>query len=43
MYYNNFGGVIAMNQENFIKVNGFSTVYWVWGGEDDDLSARYLI
>lgn len=41
MYYNYAGGVIAMNPENFIRLNGFSNSYWGWGNEDDDLSARY--
>ncbi|XP_064598049.1 beta-1,4-galactosyltransferase 3-like [Liolophura sinensis] len=40
MYYNYAGGVIAMNQKNFIKINGYSNMYWGWGNEDDDLSAR---
>lgn len=42
MYYNYAGGVIAMNPENFIRLNGFSNSYWGWGNEDDDLSARIL-
>ncbi|XP_064469134.1 beta-1,4-N-acetylgalactosaminyltransferase bre-4-like [Ornithodoros turicata] len=35
-----FGGVSAVRREHFVKVNGFSNIYWGWGGEDDDLSSR---
>lgn len=35
-----FGGVSAMTTEHFIKVNGFSNLFWGWGGEDDDMSSR---
>ena len=41
MYYNFLGGVTAINRENFYRANGFSNVYWGWGSEDDDFSARY--
>ena len=40
MYYNYAGGVIAMNKENFRRINGYANVYWGWGNEDDDFSAR---
>ncbi|XP_064646117.1 beta-1,4-galactosyltransferase 4-like [Lineus longissimus] len=40
MYYSYAGGVIAVNKENYIKMNGFSNNYWGWGQEDDDFSAR---
>ncbi|KAL4710869.1 hypothetical protein ACJJTC_002499 [Scirpophaga incertulas] len=39
-YEDIFGGVSAMTQEQFKKVNGFSNKYWGWGGEDDDMSYR---
>ena len=42
MYYNYAGGVIAMNHENIFRVNGYSNVYWGWGNEDDDFSARFV-
>ena len=34
------GGVFAISQSHFNQVNGFSNLYWGWGGEDDDLSHR---
>lgn len=39
-YKDIFGGVSALSKQQMIKVNGFSNVYWGWGGEDDDMSAR---
>ncbi|KAL1439607.1 hypothetical protein MTO96_010084 [Rhipicephalus appendiculatus] len=35
-----FGGVSALTQAQMEKVNGFSNVFWGWGGEDDDMSTR---
>lgn len=35
-----FGGVCALREEHMEKVNGFSNVFWGWGGEDDDMSVR---
>ena len=35
-----FGGVSAMSVDHFRLVNGFSNVFWGWGGEDDDMSNR---
>jgi len=40
MYYNLIGGVMSINRENYYLVNGFPNIYWGWGGEDDDFSAR---
>ena len=35
-----FGGVAAINTNQFRKLNGFSNLFWGWGGEDDDMSRR---
>lgn len=37
-----FGGVEAMTKEEFQSINGFSNIYWGWGGEDDDLYTRVV-
>ncbi|XP_053986973.1 beta-1,4-N-acetylgalactosaminyltransferase bre-4-like [Hylaeus volcanicus] len=39
-YADLFGGVSAMSREQFHMVNGFSNVFWGWGGEDDDMANR---
>ena len=31
MYYNLVGGVLALNNEQLNKTNGFSNLYWGWG------------
>lgn len=36
------GGVLLMNRDNFIQVNGMSNRYWGWGREDDELYVRLL-
>ncbi len=37
-----FGGACALTEEQFLKVNGFSNVYFGWGGEDDDMYNRVI-
>ncbi|CAH8649819.1 unnamed protein product [Schistosoma rodhaini] len=42
IYEENFGGVIAVNRQQFEKVGGFSNSYYGWGGEDDDFYKRII-
>eukprot|EP00794_Sanderia_malayensis_P017260 gene17260-18985_t len=39
-YESIFGGVGAFKTKDFQSINGFSNIFWGWGGEDDDLYAR---
>ena len=34
------GGVHAMTTEQMLSINGFSNLFWGWGGEDDDMVKR---
>ena len=36
------GGVIAMRRDIMHKINGFTNVMFGWGGEDDDIYARFV-
>jgi hypothetical protein len=39
-YNDLFGGVTSFSKEQFKIVNGFSNLFFGWGGEDDDLYNR---
>ncbi|XP_061183111.1 beta-1,4-galactosyltransferase 4-like isoform X2 [Saccostrea echinata] len=34
------GGVLGFRPQTFRKVNGYSNMFWGWGGEDDDIYFR---
>ena len=40
---NAFGGVVSFKSSDYIRVNGFSNLFWAWGGEDDSLYQRVLL
>lgn len=40
MYQNLFGGASMLSRDMMEKVNGFSNLFFGWGGEDDDMSFR---
>ena len=37
-----FGGVTAFTRSDFLGANGYPTIYWGWGGEDDDMYLRVI-
>lgn len=34
------GGVLTVNLADLRRVNGYSNLFWAWGGEDDDMGLR---
>ncbi|XP_041472714.1 beta-1,4-galactosyltransferase 5-like isoform X1 [Lytechinus variegatus] len=42
MYDELFGGAVGVTTTQFYQINGFSNVYWGWGGEDDDFYHRVV-
>lgn len=40
---NAFGGVVSFSTEHYIKINGFSNLFWQWGGEDDNMYDRTVL
>ncbi|XP_042885356.1 beta-1,4-galactosyltransferase 2-like isoform X2 [Penaeus japonicus] len=40
VYNKYFGGACLMTQDHLARVNGWSNIYWGWGGEDDDMWRR---
>ncbi|CAF0831378.1 unnamed protein product, partial [Rotaria sordida] len=36
------GGVLLLTFDMYKTLNGFSNLYWGWGGEDDDLALRLI-
>ncbi|VEL22834.1 unnamed protein product [Protopolystoma xenopodis] len=39
-YSSLIGGVLKIRREHYIEANGYSNVFWRWGGEDDELEMR---
>ena len=41
-YQDYIGGIALVNAETFLKMNGFSNMYFGWGAEDDDFFFRFV-
>ncbi|TNN19217.1 Beta-1,4-N-acetylgalactosaminyltransferase bre-4 isoform 1 [Schistosoma japonicum] len=42
-YVELIGGVLSMPLKAFLRVNGYSNLFWGWGAEDDDMYERLMI
>ncbi|KAG0695241.1 Beta-1,4-galactosyltransferase 1 [Chionoecetes opilio] len=41
-YFLLMGGVLSVRGDQFLRLNGYSNMYWGWGGEDDDMGYRQV-
>ncbi|KAF5403583.1 N-acetyllactosaminide 3-alpha-galactosyltransferase [Paragonimus heterotremus] len=41
-YVKLIGGILTIPVKIFLRVNGFSNLYWGWGAEDDDMYERLM-
>ncbi|XP_050535113.1 beta-1,4-N-acetylgalactosaminyltransferase bre-4-like [Daktulosphaira vitifoliae] len=39
-YHHLVGGVFNIRPKHYFRVNGYSNLFWGWGGEDDDMGYR---
>lgn len=39
-YQELIGGVQVFTKDHYIEINGYSNMFWGWGGEDDNLYTR---
>ncbi|TGZ60189.1 hypothetical protein CRM22_008683 [Opisthorchis felineus] len=37
------GGILTIPVKMYLRVNGFSNLYWAWGAEDDDMYERLMM
>lgn len=42
LYEDLFGGVVSFTTKDYIEINGFSNLFWSWGGEDDNMYQRIV-
>ncbi|KAE9535609.1 hypothetical protein AGLY_007510 [Aphis glycines] len=40
-YHKLVGGVFNIRPDHYLLVNGYSNLFWGWGGEDDDMGYSY--
>ncbi|XP_060066845.1 beta-1,4-galactosyltransferase 4-like [Ylistrum balloti] len=41
LYEKLIGGILSVTYKQFVKANGYSNCFFVWGGEDDNLCHRF--